>query len=125
MHQPRTLRRDVAPSGGPVSNDDRDSYLYLMMRDGSEPGVLDIGHDVRIMFTVRVIDGRRVGLVESHPSPEGYGCGGALTFDVPEADGLAGPRWTVESWEPLTISPSVRCSCGWHGFIREGRWCPV
>jgi len=30
--------------------------------------------------------------------------------------------WDVQSWDPLTISPSVLCSCGDHGFIREGRW---
>ena len=31
--------------------------------------------------------------------------------------------WTVESWDPLTISPSVLCNkCGDHGFIRDGRW---
>jgi Family of unknown function (DUF6527) len=40
------------------------------------------------------------------------------------------PRWQVESWEPLTISPSVLCSldkggCGAHGFIREGKWVPA
>lgn len=31
--------------------------------------------------------------------------------------------WTVESWEPLTLSPSIhRTECGCHGFIREGKW---
>lgn len=31
--------------------------------------------------------------------------------------------WTVESWEPLTLSPSLLCTaCGDHGFIREGKW---
>jgi len=32
--------------------------------------------------------------------------------------------WTVESWDPLTVSPSVQFlnpSCC-HGFIREGKW---
>jgi len=34
--------------------------------------------------------------------------------------------WTVESWEPLTISPSIlRKACGCHGFIREGKWVPA
>jgi hypothetical protein len=45
---------------------------------------------------------------------------GSVQFDT--AAPLSGPKWTVESWEPLTISPSVLCSCGDHGFIREGRW---
>lgn len=31
--------------------------------------------------------------------------------------------WRVESWDPLTLSPSIhRLECGCHGFIREGRW---
>lgn len=36
------------------------------------------------------------------------------------------PRWQVESWEPLTLSPSLLCrTCGLHGFIRAGRWVPA
>ncbi len=35
--------------------------------------------------------------------------------------------WAVESWEPLTVSPSLLCTpdkggCGDHGFIKQGRW---
>jgi hypothetical protein len=45
--------------------------------------------------------------------------------------------WQVQTWEPLTISPSLLCKmprfgpdnkaipgteCGDHGFIRGGRW---
>ena len=31
--------------------------------------------------------------------------------------------WTVESTEPLTVSPSILCGlCGTHGFWRDGRW---
>ena len=34
--------------------------------------------------------------------------------------------WTVEGWEPLTISPSLLCTvCGDHGFIRQGKWVPA
>lgn len=35
-----------------------------------------------------------------------------------------GPEgWTVESKEPLTISPSILCgACNIHGFFREGKW---
>ena len=33
------------------------------------------------------------------------------------------PMWKVESWEPLTLSPSIlRRECGCHGFIRNGKW---
>lgn len=113
---------------------DGGDYLYQRMRGQADPAglaqdveseVIDLGHDVRIMFTVRADGGPRVGLLESHRSPDGRECSGSVTFDVPEAEGLKGPRWTVESWEPLTISPSILCSCGWHGFIRGGRWVPA
>lgn len=31
------------------------------------------------------------------------------------------PKWKVENFDPLTISPSVNCGCC-HGFIKEGKW---
>lgn len=31
--------------------------------------------------------------------------------------------WTVEQWEPLTLSPSIQSrQCACHGYIRDGRW---
>jgi len=31
--------------------------------------------------------------------------------------------WTVSSWEPLTMTPSIlRRECSCHGFITEGKW---
>lgn len=52
-------------------------------------------------------------------------CHGFVTFDGPEQreHGAGRPMWTVESWDPLTLSPSVLCKlCGDHGFVRGGRW---
>jgi hypothetical protein len=52
-------------------------------------------------------------------------CKSALTFDLPSCEHLADPehRWTVVSFDPLTITPSVLCrTCGDHGYITEGRW---
>lgn len=58
-----------------------------------------------------------------HYKPDGELCEGCVTFDGEWARKLKdGPRWVVESWEPLTLSPSVLCSCGDHGFVRQGRW---
>jgi len=32
-------------------------------------------------------------------------------------------HWTLESVEPLTLSPSLLCTrCGRHGFVRGGKW---
>jgi hypothetical protein len=64
--------------------------------------------------------------IVTHKLPDGSECSGAITFDVPVArEHFTGPFWTVESWEPLTLSPSLLCACGDHGFIRGGRWVPA
>ena len=65
----------------------------------------------------------KFGINIEHLTPQGVGCVGSVTFDLPEVRALTKHAvWQVESWEPLTISPSVLCSCGDHGFIREGKW---
>lgn len=65
----------------------------------------------------------KFGIVIEHFSPQGVRCAGGVNFDLPEVRAITKQAvWQVESWEPLTISPSVLCSCGDHGFIREGKW---
>lgn len=49
-------------------------------------------------------------------------CSGAVTFELPVSAAEAGPKWEVVKLDPLTLSPSLACHCGDHGFIREGRW---
>lgn len=79
-----------------------------------------------------VPDEPRFGLVWRHPAgPKLEGaehCIGSITFDNPSSRTTVPERsrWTVETWEPLTISPSLLCmACGAHGFIRDGRWVPA
>jgi hypothetical protein len=96
------------------------------------PDCLDLGggHTIR-WFTRNGED--VIGAVEEHPSltesryhKKGEPCAGSIYFNVPECRMGDVPRWAVESWEPLTISPSVLCKlCGNHGFIREGKWVPA
>lgn len=106
--------------------DDVGNYLYRIMRDpeglsGDEKlGIRDLGGDVRVMFTYR--ESVPVGLFTSHITPDGRECGGSVTFDVPQAQGISGPRWTLHSLDPLHLEPSIRCGCGHHGWIREGQW---
>lgn len=73
----------------------------------------------------------RYGMTIYHPSSDparpGQPCAGFVTFASDTQRKIEPDRanvWQVESWDPLTISPSVQCSCGDHGFIREGRWLP-
>jgi hypothetical protein len=74
------------------------------------------------------------GAILDHPNAQtGKPCSGGLTFDGPvQAEIDDRPRWTVESWDPLTLAPSVLCKakvagveCGDHGFIRGGVWVPA
>lgn len=70
-------------------------------------------------------DVEKWGLTIYHKNPAGQDCAGFVTLDC-EVQRRVEPnrsnRWTVENWDPLTLSPSVLCSCGDHGWIREGRW---
>ena len=117
-----------------MSDDEHENYLYGVMRGREDltglaqdvaVGVIDIGHDVKIMFTTRQGRDDCIGLIESHRALDGRECGGSVTFDVSGTEGLPGPRWKLYSLDPLHIEPSILCSCGHHGWIREGRWCPV
>lgn len=92
-----------------------------------------------------VADIDKIGAILDHPLGSGptdeayretYGryrergwCSSHVMFDLPNIERVIGPtspRWTVEVWEPLTISPSVRCLiCGDHGHVRGGRWVPA
>jgi hypothetical protein len=113
---------------------ERDSYLYDLMRGrvaGESIGeVHDLGSDVMIVFQTREASGDvKVGFIETHPTPDGRGCQAQVIFDIPEAAGITGPKWTLVSLDPLHIEPSVLCGtssgiggCGHHGFIRNGRW---
>jgi hypothetical protein len=96
-------------------------------QDDDELGDIDIGHRVYITNLWR--DGKRVGLIETHDRPDGGGrCSGSVMFDLPAVrESFPGHAvWTVESWAPLTLSPSLLCrTCGHHGFIRAGSWVPA
>lgn len=89
---------------------------------------LDLGHDVTLNFTTWG-DHERVGYLLDHHKPDGSPCeGGAGLFDLPGVREAFPGRtlWTVESWEPLTLSPSLLCTaCGHHGFVRQGSWVPA
>lgn len=81
----------------------------------------------------KVIDkhGNWVAIYEWHPLvidgvDKDQECGGFVAFDTPEAREVTteqAPKWDVQSWDPLTIHPSLLCrSCKSHGWIQHGRW---
>jgi hypothetical protein len=53
-----------------------------------------------------------------------HGTEGVVSVHPPDYNPIFGvAAWTVESWEPLTLSPSIlRTECGCHGFLRDGKW---
>lgn len=87
---------------------------------------LDLGDDHTLQFTTWYSDPAKAigGAIMTHRKPDGSWCQGSITFDVPVSREKRpeGPHWTVQSMEPLTLSPSLVCHCGDHGFIRDGRW---
>jgi hypothetical protein len=106
--------------------------------DAPDPDGIEIGDDHQVKYFcwapdrelnpqwANTPDVERAGCMIWHKRPDnGKQCAGAIHFDVPGAEHLAPAdhRWQVQSFDPLTISPSVLCMrCGDHGFIRGGRW---
>ena len=62
------------------------------------------------------------GLTIEHTAPDGAECSGHITFAVPGTEIWPHHKWTVISFDPLHVEPSILCDCGDHGFIRDGRW---
>jgi hypothetical protein len=98
---------------------------------------LDLGDDHALAFTswkpdrelnpqyADLPDVERVGAIIRHKRPDGGDCWHGVFFDGAVAQRVFDGRtiWTVESWEPLTLSPSLLCRiCGDHGYIRQGKW---
>lgn len=71
-------------------------------------------------------DEKWCAIIEYHlkPGTDNQLCSGWVPFDVQSAYLTPhGDKWTVNSYDPLDLSPSLLCTiCGSHGFIREGKW---
>mgnify|MGYP003454880989 FL=1 len=69
-------------------------------------------------------DVERCTLIVYHSKPDGSPCSGAITVVSPvnEAVFPGRPKWQMVQEEPLTLTPSLLCSCGDHGFITNGKW---
>lgn len=84
--------------------------------------MIQLDHDHTLQFIGNGTD-PRVGAMIQHRCTNGIRSsyiGLNPNFNTPAA------TWQVESWDPLTLSPSLACTrCNDHGFIREGRWEPA
>lgn len=84
----------------------------------------------RALYGTPLPDAEKAGVIVFHPHKKipGKECIAGITFDIPETQRLKDPgaRWQVQSWDPLTLSPSLLClECGDHGFIQNGKWVPA
>lgn len=85
---------------------------------------VDIGHDHQLRPITYTGDEHPSGWEVFHPDKRDPGKECACGVWV--ARRIQSTLWTLASWEPLTIAPSVLClQCGDHGFIREGTWEPA
>lgn len=73
------------------------------------------GHRYRMVYQ----DGTAVALDEVHRSGTGNPCAGWIPFT---GRGTHSVTWDLVSETPLTLSPSLLCSCGEHGYIRNDTW---
>lgn len=84
---------------------------------------VEIGHDHALVLVTPDGHAEPTGCEVYHLTPAGKPCVGWIMFDVPAlADRPAERKWQVESWDPMTLSPSLLCGCGDHGFVRAGQW---
>jgi len=72
-------------------------------------------------------DGTPIGVGVLHATPTGEFCGASALWDVSMyAPEHRPPCWTLNSLEPVDVSPSLLClRCGDHGFVKQGRWVPA
>lgn len=91
-----------------------------------ENNTLDIGSG-HVLHRVTGPNGSVAGFTDVHPyKPDpAKECMGYVQIEGGDYSTNA-DAWKVESWDPLTLSPSLLClTCGEHGFIREGTWVPA
>jgi len=89
------------------------------MNDEFTATTVDFGYGVT--GELREWNGELHGLAYWHPRTDtGATCEGWVPTHA------ADYSWTIESREPLTLSPSLLCTrCGHHGFVRGGEWVPA
>ncbi len=87
---------------------------------------IDLGHNHIATLVTPEHGTHPTGMDVEHLTPDGKPCTGWIALDVPEHERLPVERkWQVESWEPITVSPSLLCGCGDHGWVRAGKWVPA
>lgn len=96
----------------------------------------DIGSGVRIAWLYDYDDETVLALIEEH-DPGVSGCNADPSIEhsgtawIEPTHQASRPHWTVEAGTAgdatnLTLTPSIlHHSCGFHGWVRDGRWVPA
>lgn len=95
---------------------------------------LDLGSGVSLRFTQRYQTDEVIGAIIRHPrkdtpsvpppTSEPGMCEGSIWF-VEWDPSRPRPLWQVVQEQPLTLTPSILCHCGLHGFVTNGSWIPA
>lgn len=85
----------------------------------------DLGNGVFIRWTN--YEGERVGGLLIHPLPDGAECFGTFWFEgniySEKNPNENRPTWKFNGdFKKPGLEPSFLCHCGFHGFIRKGKW---
>jgi hypothetical protein len=98
---------------------------YIAERRAKGDDLRDFGHDH--YASLLIFDGKDRGVSMLHPGQNGEICGATAFWDVSHYKPGTEPEvWTLNSLDPLDISPSLLCLiCQDHGFIKQGRWIPA
>lgn len=99
----------------------------------SDTTPIDIGHGLTVALRLAeglkehlgIEDGVPVGVLLTHACAKR---GGEVVQDFIPVGPYPMPKdpWTLQSRDPITLSPSVHYTCcGVHGFVRNGKWVPA
>lgn len=95
-----------------------------VLGEGDPSTEQDLGSGVTLRATWYDSPDVPVGWILSHPNPDGTRCMGSAWL-AGSSFATPGHSWTVEAGtpeKPLTLRPSFRCHCGFHGFVTDGKW---
>lgn len=103
------------------------SFLYEQgLKDYERDWPIDLGTSargaVRAFWATNGTSEEKAVLVVAHRNNAGEVCAGSVFIKPFVSGGVQRPVWDVVMMEPLTLSPSIKCDCGFHGFIENGKW---
>lgn len=118
-------------------DEDGKEHQAFLERMARHPKRINIGNDHYIAYYTyagsKENETSSIGFTIVHKKPNGKWCVGSVMFDLPEAqrfrtmmpNGQLSAVWDLISREPLHVEPSIACSCGDHGYVRDGKWQPA